>query len=292
MQVLDYIKSTRPWTVAFSSLIYLLGVLESAYMHLGVDVLLVSLGLLGEAFVHTAVNMLNDYYDYKLGVDSPSSIVGRLHPVVSGLVTPCRLRRDFIAVAAAGASLGVVVTALGRPLAIAFGALGMFMGYGYSYPRVGLKYRAMGDVAYSSSMLALSEAGFYLASGRLSLAGLLAGLPLVVATEGVLHANNWRDVARDSAHGFTTLARVLGRRGSAAFYYALIAGSIASVAALAMTGVYPALSLVAVLSAPAAVALALRSQRWIDSLDLRTAIYSYLLGALIAGGLMASLLMR
>ncbi|MGC9113127.1 prenyltransferase [Acidilobus sp.] len=152
------------------------------------------------------VNIFNDYFDFKLSFDSAPSPV-RLHPILNGITKPCNLRRDAVAVGLAGLSLGVAVTVLGRPLATMFGLIGISFGYGYSDPRIGFKYKALGDLVYPLSMVILAEAGFYLASGRLLPEGLLAGLPVVIATEGVLFANYWRDIDRDRSLGARTWRR-------------------------------------------------------------------------------------
>jgi len=282
--LLEYIKSTRPWTVTFSALIYMLGVVAAARLGLEVNYLLVGLGLAGEALVHTMVNMFNDYFDFKLGFDSAPSPV-RVHPILNGIVRPCDLKRDAIAVGLAGLSLGVAVAALGRPLAIAFGAIGIFFGYGYSDPRIGFKYKALGDLAYPLSMAILSGAGFYVASGRLLPEGFLVGLPVVVATEGVLFANYWRDIDRDRSLGARTLAQILGPRLSAAYYAAVLLTSLAIAALLAFVGIYPPLSLISLASAAYAVKLFKESlDGRLEKLDFETAVYSYLLGALMLVG--------
>lgn len=287
--LVDYIKSTRPWTVAFSALIYMLGVFAAVRLGLGISYLLVGLGLAGEALVHTMVNMFNDYFDFKLGFDSAPSPV-RLHPILNGITKPCNLRRDAIAVGLAGLSLGVAVTVLGRPLAMVFGLIGIFFGYGYSDPRIGFKYRALGDLAYPLSMVVLAEAGFYLASGRLLPEGLLAGLPVVIATEGVLFANYWRDTDRDRSLGARTLAQVLGPRLSAAYYAAVLLASLASVVVLVTIGLYPVLSLVSLASAAYAAKLLRESMAGrLEKLDFETAVYSYLIGFLVLAGMALSL---
>ena len=51
---------------------------------------------------------------------------------------------------------------------------------------------------------------------------LLYALPLVFNTEAILHSNNTRDMKQDESNGITTLAILLGQRGSCILFMFLL----------------------------------------------------------------------
>ena len=65
-------------------------------------------------------------------------------------------------------------------------------------------------------------------AGQLAARPLVASLPLAALIEGILHANNARDVLEDRANGVRTLSSALGAAGSAWFFTALLAAPYAS----------------------------------------------------------------
>jgi 1,4-dihydroxy-2-naphthoate octaprenyltransferase len=91
---------------------------------------------------------------------------------------------------------------------------------------------ALGDLAVFLDFGLLGAAGTWVAptgsfSGCRSVDGPHG--PLVIA---ILHANNWRDIPSDGARRVTTVAGLLGDRGSFAYYGFLIFGPFAIDAAL------------------------------------------------------------
>lgn len=63
-------------------------------------------------------------------------------------------------------------------------------------------------------------------------------LPLGLLTEGILHANNTRDIAMDTKAGIITLAGLIGFDASRALFVAMLALSYISSLWLAMTQYY------------------------------------------------------
>ena len=256
------------------------------------DVLAAS--VLGVALLHGAGNLLNDYFDFKSGVDTREdngeARPGRL--LVRGELKP----RDVLAQAAA-----CLVLAL--PLALYvwwrcgfgplwFAAAGAFGLYAYTGPPLRLKYRALGEIlifVVFGPMLMLGAARAQ--TGRWEWAVFRLSIPIGWATTAILVGNNIRDFEEDSAAGITTLIRVIGLRAGRILYAGLVLAALLGVAALAMMGLAPPMLLLApglVLLHLGPLLAVLRGNR-IPDIDARTARFEgifllFLLAVLVACG--------
>lgn len=240
----------RPWSLPMLIVVLMIGFLSSNEVRFSlITTLILLLAITGELLMHSATNILNDVYDFYKGIDSPELATVRYDFVFDKEVGPRRAQAISLAFFLSSLALGIAVAALGRPLAILLGLLGIFLGYFYSAPPLELKYRALGDVAVVASMLLLAITGYYLASGSLSLKGLAVGVPMALIIDDVLMANNIRDLDRDSKRA-KTLATALGLKLSETIYYAFIAVAYAAQAALVALGALPPEALLSLLSLP------------------------------------------
>ena len=67
-----------------------------------------------------------------------------------------------------------------------------------------------------------------IATGKLSESLLIYSIPIGLLTEGILHANNARDIKSDTLAGAKTLASIIGFENSYYFYISLFIGAYAS----------------------------------------------------------------
>ncbi|GBD13493.1 1,4-dihydroxy-2-naphthoate octaprenyltransferase [bacterium HR24] len=66
-------------------------------------------------------------------------------------------------------------------------------------------------------------------------AGALA-VPAALLTIAILHGNNFRDIVEDRQAGYSTVAGLLGPRGSSLYYLLLVGGAYAAVLAFVAVG--------------------------------------------------------
>lgn len=180
-----------------------------------------ALTLAGVFCFHSAGNLLNDYWDYRAGLDtSPDAGSGAL---VRGLLSQKSILAAGLTFLALGALFGLYLFyAAGWPVLV-LGAAGAFLTIGYTAPGLRLKYVALGDLAIFLSFGPLVVLGTYLVqAGQVAAAPLLWSLPVASLTVGILHANNWGDIGGDLRKGCRTLAGLLGHRWSAVYYRWLI----------------------------------------------------------------------
>ena len=250
--------------------------------------------LIGGVGLHIGTNVINEIYDVRHGIDSITS------PRMSMAILKGRIsERDAFVVAWAGfliALLMGIVLALNRGwLIVLLGAIGFIGGYFYTAPPFQYKYRALGLPLVFVLMGPLMVVGSYFAvTGRFDPNLLVASVPVGLLVTAILHGNEWRDVAEDTRHGFTTLSAQLGRDAAHWVYVMLVLGAYVAVGLAVMVGALPKLALLTLLSLPL-MAWILRDAergaeghlRAIAMIDLMTARLHSAFGALLLVGLVA-----
>ncbi|MFO0750111.1 MAG: prenyltransferase [Myxococcota bacterium] len=156
-------------------------------------------GLLGAMLLQLGVNLANDVEDHRRLIDLPGGL-GGAGVLQKGWLTPRAVKRAALAFFVLGALAGLPAllrAPLPMALVVAVAGLGAV---GYSGRRIGLKYRALGDL----TVLVLCGPALTLgmgvaASGVLVPALVPLGLCMGLLAVGLLHANNRRDADVDRA---------------------------------------------------------------------------------------------
>lgn len=185
--------------------------------------------LLGIVILHSGANILSDADDLDKGLDRLGQITPVTGGVARGWITPGQARRGAAVFLSAGALIGIaIVMAGGGAAVLGIGIAGIAVGYLYTH----LKYNALGDLAVFLNFGPLATAGAWAAqTGSFSWYPFVWGIPSGLIIIGILHANNWRDMASDRAGGIRTMASLLGDRGSMVYYCLLLAAPFLFVAA-------------------------------------------------------------
>jgi 1,4-dihydroxy-2-naphthoate octaprenyltransferase len=183
------------------------------------DILIAS--ALGAVLLHASGNLLNDYFDFRSGVDrrleGDENRPGRL--LVKGVLRPGQVMAEALVCLALALSVGAYLVYRCGPELLWFYGAGMLCLYAYTGPPFRLKYRALGEVVIFAVFGPLAVVGaVYAHSGRLELDALLVSIPVGLATTAVLLGNNVRDVEEDDAAKIRTLATALGSRLTKALY--------------------------------------------------------------------------
>ena len=192
----------------------------------------------GVALLHAAGNLLNDYFDFRSGLDHKTEgdegRPGRL--LVRGQLQP----RDVAAEAAACLLLAIpigvyLVWQCGLEL-LWFGLGAVFFLYAYTGPPLKLKYRALGELVIFITFGPLLMLGAaFVHTGRLDLPVLLISIPVGLATTGIVLGNNLRDLQEDGQGGIVTLAQLAGGKPARVLYVFMVAGCVVGLAVLALT---------------------------------------------------------
>lgn len=255
---------------------------------------LFALTLLGVVSFHTAANLLNDAADFKRGLDA--EILPTSGAIVRGWLTGAQVARAARLFLAAGVLCGVALLWKAGWVVLALGLAGGILTVLYTRTGFCLKYAGWGDPVIFATFSLLPLFGAYWVQARaFSWPPLLWSLPTGSLAVAILHANNWRDLARDEAAGCRTVAGRLGPAGSARYYRVLIllpygvvslALAMRAAAGMALAECPLAIALTA-LSLPLALGLARTASRpeRLAVLDSATAQIHLLAGLLLAAGL-------
>ncbi|MGE4487926.1 MAG: prenyltransferase [Kiritimatiellales bacterium] len=214
-----------------------------------VDWRLFPLMLFCALLLHAGVNLLNDYYDFTLGFDTPEARGS------SGLLTGKKVAPVYMLVwgrfyVFGGIFTGLILAALrGWPL-LAAGIAGAAGAWFYSN-RIGYKYKGLGEPFVFILMgPLLFDGAFYAATGTVTANAAWPALSCGCMVTAILLVNNLRDLKMDAAAGFTTLPMRLGPVRTKKLYAALIALAYAALLAPVASGTVHAGLLLPVLSLP------------------------------------------
>lgn len=175
--------------------------------------------------MQSAVNVLNDYFDFKKGTDSleNSSEDAFDAVLVYHHINPKTVLIFAIALLVVAGALGIyLVIITGWPLLV-IGILGALAVVLYSAGRTPISYLPIGEFVSGIVMGGLiTLASCYVLSGILDLRVLLISLPCIVGIGMILFTNNTCDIEKDILAHRKTLSVVLGRQTAMRTYRATI----------------------------------------------------------------------
>jgi len=256
---------TRPWSFSMTAISVTLGsiiVLHSFKFHWGRYCLV----LAGMILAHAAGNVLNDYFDFRHGVDVTGSPTTRYrrHPLVEGDFTPGSILGLSLTCYAAAALIGLYFFLThGWSIAL-FAILGGIGGICYTAGPVNYKYRAMGEIAFFFLWGPLMITACYFIqtkSWTYIIPVLLVSIPQGLWVSLVLLANNLTDTDHDSETGVKTLGTMLGRNKGTRLFISLVILIYVITLIEILTGVISLWGLLILLSLPVIVTFILRLKR-------------------------------
>jgi 1,4-dihydroxy-2-naphthoate octaprenyltransferase len=206
--------------------------------------------LLGALTLHIGTNVINEIYDVRHGIDSITSPRMSM-AILKGSIS----ERGAFTVAwtafVIAALMGIYLAVNRGWVIVLLGLIGFIGGYFYTAPPFQYKYRALGLPLVFVLMGPLMVIGsYYAVTGGFDGNLLLVSLPVGLLVTAILHGNEWRDVAEDTRHGFTTLSAQLGRQGAHWLYVMLVLGAYVAVGLAVMLDAVPKLALLTLFSLP------------------------------------------
>jgi 1,4-dihydroxy-2-naphthoate polyprenyltransferase len=208
--------------------------------------------------LQAGANMVNDYYDFAHGTDSPDwnspENFGPGLVIQRGFLQPDQVWIGGIAALIAGSILGLTLAyTCGWPVLV-LGLLGVAGAYFYTGAPLSLAYHGLGDLMVFTLMGPGYVLGaHYVQALHFSWTAVIASIPMGCLCSGVLQANNLRDIDNDSEHGKWTMAALIGRK--AAVTELIVSNTVAYLAVIigVMTGLLPWPALAALVTAPRAL---------------------------------------
>jgi 1,4-dihydroxy-2-naphthoate polyprenyltransferase len=288
MNLKIWFLATRPWSFTMTAISVGVGgavaALDGAF-----DVWLFLLTLVGAVCVHGATNLINDYFDYKSGVDRPGAptTLYRPHPLVQGLISPQAVLWVSAGLYAIAAIIGLALIVLKGAGLLWFILLGAIASFFYTAGPIKYKYLALGELAVFLMWGPVIVGGTYFVQrGSLSPDAVLISVPFGLLVALVLLANNLRDIDYDRSAGIATLGTLLGQQKTRVLYQGLILLAYLAIALLIALKILSPWGLLVFFSAPVAFRLIRTLQREIpNDADARTAQLDTLFGVWLIIGL-------
>lgn len=226
-----YLHATRPKFFPASVLPVIVGTSCGASLAHQLDGLCAFLALLATVFVHAASNVINDVGDDLNGSDA--SNVSRIYPytggsrfIQNGILSRQTMRGLAYALLAAATAIGVILVGLKGPAIVAFGLIGISLGWLYSLPKIQLSGRGLGEIAVALAFGVLPVTGAsWLQTGYINLITLLVSIPVSLWVAAILLINEVPDIDADRAAGKLTMPVRIGPAGTRVLYCLLQVGA-------------------------------------------------------------------
>ncbi len=210
MRLRVWLRAVRIRTLPSSVLASIGGSLYSILVGYGFDVWLAILTYIGVIFAHMSVDLINDYFDYKSGLDfdvKRTPFSGGSGVIVEGLLSPQSVYRAGIIMLVLGFIIGIYLSFLRGIMVLIltlFGALTIYL-YSSHLANVGL-----GEFFVTLKGMFVFLGSFYVMSQRISWEATLVGIIYGLVSASVLYSNQIPDIDADSKHGRKNLAVRLG----------------------------------------------------------------------------------
>ena len=246
---------TRPQFLILTPMCVLVGVAAAAFDGVDLEPLYVTLTLVGALLAHISVNVLNDYFDFRSGIDlatkrTPFSGGSGILP--AGLLKPQQVYWLGLASLIGTGVIGIYFTYVYGWGILPLGVLGILVVYLYTTHIT--KNPLLCAVAPGLGFGPLMVIGTYFTqTGEYSLTAGLASLVPGFLVSNLLLLNQFPDVEADKVASRRHLPIVFGRRFSARVYTALMVATYVSLGLAVGFGVLPLTALIGLLSLPLAV---------------------------------------
>jgi 1,4-dihydroxy-2-naphthoate octaprenyltransferase len=246
----------------------LLGIGAAAYVSGQVDLLRSLIVLIGALAAHISVNALNEYFDFRSGLDlrtrpTPFSGGSGTLPALPAQA-PRALATGLIALAVTG-GVGVYFVALRGTALLPLGLAGMFTIAAYTVwlTRNPLLCLISPGLGFGTFMVVGTA---FALTGQYSATAFVASLVPFFLVSNLLLLNQFPDVDADRSSGRRHLPIVIGRRASSWVYLALLLLTYASIGWGILADLLPAWSLLGFLTLPVAVRTGIGAYRHADDI--------------------------
>lgn len=251
---------------------------------------------LGALLAHIAVNVINEYFDYKSGVDfktvrTPFS--GGSGVLVEGLLSPRKVYILGLVCLAAVIAIGGYFFYIHGAGIIPLGLLGLVTVYFYTTHLT--KSPLLCAIAPGLGFGPLMVMGTYFAlTGTYSLAAGLASIVPGLLVSNLLLLNQFPDVEADALADRRHLPITIGRKASSDVYALLVLAAYAALIATVVSGILPYLALLGLVTLPLGLIAVKGALKYYDQVEKliptmgRNVLLTLLLPLLMAVGVIIS----
>jgi 1,4-dihydroxy-2-naphthoate octaprenyltransferase len=219
--------------------------------------------MVGVVVNHIALNMADDYFDYKHAVDKlkpeeKNPYSGGSGTLSSGLIRPSAMFKAFTLCFFITIVTGLFLTAARGLPVLLFGLFGVFCSVFYTAPPINFSHYGLGEIGQLINFgTTIGLGSYFVQTQTISLEAFVATLPMGIMLFSMITINEIPDYQEDRLAGKLTLVARYGKRSGIKLYIASWACTYTVIVLGALSGVMPLLTLLALVSMP----LTLRSVR-------------------------------
>lgn len=162
---------------------------------------------------HASNNLINDFFDYKSGLDTEDypRVQYSPHQLASGLISEKELLYAFFIFGFIELIIAIYLTLKSGIFVILFAVTGFLLSVFYVAPPLKLKYRGLGEFAIFLIWGPLITAGtYYVMAKNINLNIILASIPYGLVVMNVLLGKHLDKYTKDREKGVNTLPVLLG----------------------------------------------------------------------------------
>ncbi|MDH3276846.1 MAG: prenyltransferase [Nitrosopumilus sp.] len=260
-----------------------------------IDPLTAFLTFVGVIALHASVDLLNDFWDYKRGIDTitkRTKMSGGTGVLPEGLLKPSSVYRAGIIFLIIGGAIGsyfVFTNGLIIAVILAFAIISIYF-YSTKIVDSGL---AEFFVAVKGTMIVLGT--FFIQSNQISVESITGGIIIGVLSSMVLFIASFPDYDADKSKGRKTLVIALGKKKSSQIFWIFPIISLGSIILGVGLGFFPISSLIALFPIPLVIMSGVGLRKNFQNQDLllpsmsKTLMFSRLTGILFVIGILIGL---
>lgn len=251
-----------------------------------VDFFYAALTLGGVLALHASVDLLNDYWDFKRGIDTKTKrtkMSGGTGVLPEGLLQPSQVYRAGIIFLIIGGIIGsyfVIINGIIIAVLLGFAIISIYF-YSTKIVDSGL---AEIFVGIKGTMIVLGT--FYIQTMELTTTSILAGIVVGVLSSLVLFITSFPDYDADKSKGRKTLVIAVGKKTATKIYWVFPIVCYGIILSGIIYGIFPISSIITLLTIPLMIKSGTILQNNYDSINSlvpsmqKTLIFSRITGAL------------
>lgn len=187
--------------------------------------------------IHTGTNLINDYYDYILGIDNDYLST---YNKVKDIISIGEIYRTGIICFLASIPFGIVLSLYRGWIIFIIGSIGALAGFFYTAKPISYKYYGLGGPSIFLWMGIVMVWGiYYIQTGIQSWYPVWVGIPVSFLITGMQHSNELRDYENDKKKGLFTAPVIMGFEAARYYYYFLIGSAYISLGILIVYKLLP-----------------------------------------------------
>ena len=244
-----------------------LGLALNWWQNFSIDPLDAILIFAGVMALHASVDLLNDFWDFKRGIDTKTKrtkMSGGTGVLPEGLLKPSSVYRAGVAFLIIGSVIGgyfIITDGIIIGIILGFAILSIYF---YSTKIVD---SGLGEffVAVKGSMIVIGT--YYIQSGQITIESILGGIVVGVLSSLVLFITSFPDHDADKSKGRKSLVIAVGKEKAAKLFWIFPLVSYFAIIIGVATNLFPLVSLITLLGIPLMIKSGLGLRKNFDSID-------------------------